>query len=106
MLEILPNAKEALNLSSTITLNSSDAVSTIFSAAYSSLFEMLKPFLAVLGGLLGLYIIYKIISAVVSYFQNRRVKRIDSNIQEINKKVDEILAILKPKEDKAKPKKK
>ena len=91
MLETLPLQQ---NLTDALTGTAAEAAKPIV----AQLITILKPLIIALGGLIGLYIIYKIITAITGYLLKKRIKRMDKNIQELDKKVDEILKILKPKE--------
>jgi hypothetical protein len=101
-LENLPLQPDIQNITSLITSQSSEITKSVL----TSLFEAAKPFLAVVGGLLGLYIIYKILQAISNQLLRKRIKRIDSNVNELNGKVNEILAILNKNRDKEAKKKK
>jgi len=68
--------------------------------ALSFLWRKILPIVEILGGILVIYIIYKIILGISNHLLRKRVKRIDKNVQELNKKVDEILKFLKKKKSK------
>ncbi len=102
-LEELPLKEGMQNITNEIVSQSSETMKQVT----SNLFQTLKPFLEILGGLIGLYIIYKIISSISNHLLKKRVKRIDENVQGLQKKLDEILSILKKKsEQKSKKEKK
>ncbi|MBM3234265.1 hypothetical protein FJZ19_04200 [Candidatus Pacearchaeota archaeon] len=87
-------AIEAVNFSDmkdVVISNSQDAMKLAISEA----FKQLAPFLEIIGGLIGLYIILKIIQAVSDFMFKRRVKRMDKNL-------GEILEILKNRKSKKK----
>lgn len=74
-----------------LTLNVTDISNQIF----SNLDPSIRELLALIFSLAGLYIIYLIIRAIFAYFSNKRIKRIDKN-------VEEILGILKGRDKKRK----
>lgn len=85
--------KEAGNISDSL-LNSS---SEITKSVLAGFLKTIGPILTIVGGLLGLYIIYKIIQAISNHLMKKRIKRIEERVQETNGKVNEILNILKKK---------
>lgn len=102
-LEETPLKEGMQNITNEIVSQSSETMKQVL----SNLFQTLKPFLEILGGLIGLYIIYKIIQSITNHLLRKRIKRIDKNVQELNNKVDEVLSILKKKtEAKSKKEKK
>jgi len=88
------------NITQIISENTSDITSQIL----TSVWNQFLPIIQVLGGLLFLYIVYRIITAIASHLLRKRIKRIDLNVQDLNKKTDEILRILSKKEHKYKKK--
>ena len=60
--------------------NSSEAMKI----AVSEIMKQLMPFIQIISGLIGLYIIFLIAKAVSGIFFNKRIKRIDRNLQEIH----------------------
>ncbi len=79
----LPN--NITNLNSIIN-DSSELVNLII----SNLIEKIRPFLAIMGGILGLYILYLIIKTISDTLLKRRIKRIDKNVKEIKQNIKEI----------------
>jgi hypothetical protein len=67
------------DMKETLLVNSQDAMKT----AISEVVKQITPFLEILGGLIGLYLLIKIIQAVSDSMFKRRVKRIDRNLEEI-----------------------
>lgn len=51
-----------------------------------------------------IYLFYKIAQAIASYLLIRRIKRIDNNVLDLSKKVEEILSIIKKEHKKDKKK--
>jgi len=88
-LETLPIMPE--NITETIGQNTSELTKSFF----SGVFKALMPVIEILGGILVLYIIYRIILAISDHLMKKRIKRIDENVQKLNKKVDEVLVNLK-----------
>lgn len=88
------------NLTKEISDSMAQNSSQIASSVWEGFAVFIRPLVAVLGGLLGVYIIYKIVQGVLNYFQTKRIKRIDSNVQRLDRKVDEILSLLKKKKSK------
>jgi len=97
LLESIPLQNANPNITQIISENTSDITSQIF----STIWNQFLPIIQVLGGLLFLYIVYRIIAAITSHLLRKRIKRIDLNVQDLNKKVDEILKIIQ-KEHKSK----
>ncbi|MBU3912688.1 MAG: hypothetical protein KKB21_04615 [Nanoarchaeota archaeon] len=88
------------NISETITESASELTSQIF----SSLWDKVFPLIQLLGGILVIYLFYKIAQAIASYLLIRRIKRIDNNVLDLSKKVEEILSIIKKEHKKDKKK--
>jgi len=81
-----------------------DSTPGITNQILTTLWNQFLPIVQILGGLLVIYIVYRIIVAITSHLLRKRIKRIDLNVQDLNKKVDEILKILGKKEEKHKKK--
>ena len=62
-----------------ILSNSQDAMKT----AVSEVVKQMTPFLEIIGGLVGLYLLLKIIQAFSDFMFKKRVKRMDRNLEEI-----------------------
>ncbi len=104
LLETLPIQQQASeNITDMIANSASSAIKPLL----LEIWKMALPIIEILGGILVLYIIYKIISSITNHLLKKRIKRIDKNVQDLNNKVDEILSILKKKtEAKSKKEKK
>jgi predicted DNA repair protein MutK len=79
------------------SLINSTVLNNTISSILSSLLPALKPLISILLSLVGIYIIYLIIKSIFAYLSNKRIKRIDKN-------VEEILLILKNKDKQVKKK--
>ena len=84
---------EITNITDIIQNSTSEALKPIL----SHIINIIKPILIVVGGILAIYIICRIILAIINHVQRKRIKRIDKNVHELLGKVDEILSILKKK---------
>jgi len=86
------------NISDIISNNSAE----IAKSSVSVFWEIVKPIIELLGGLLFLYIIYRIVQGISNHIMKKRIKRIEKNVEILNGKVDEILSILKNKKKQVK----
>lgn len=98
LLETIPIQQPTI--SDNITGIISDSASSAIKPILSEIWKISYPIIEILGGLLVLYIIYRIIAGISNHLLRKRVKRIDKNVLELNSKVDEILSILKKKKSK------
>jgi len=100
LLESLSLQNANPNITQIISENTPDITSQIL----TSVWNQFLPIVQILGGLLVIYIAYRIITAITSHLLRKRIKRIDNNVQDLNKKVDEILRVLSKKGEKHKKK--
>jgi len=98
LLETLP--LQNANITEILAENTSSLTNQIL----TSLWNQFLPIVQILGGLLVIYILYRIIIAINSHLLRKRIRRIDNNVQDLNKKVDEILKIIGKKDEKHKKK--
>lgn len=98
LLETHPIQQQAAN--ENITSMIANSASSAIKPLLSEIWKMALPIIEILGGILVLYIVYKIISSITNHLLRKRVKQIDKNVQELQKKTDEILTILKSKKGK------
>ncbi|MFH1711461.1 MAG: hypothetical protein ABH840_04075 [Nanoarchaeota archaeon] len=94
ILESLPIQNMNSNITGVITESTPEITSQIL----TSIWDKISPLIQILGGLLVIYIIYILIKSITSHLLKKRIKRIDKNVQNLNKKVDEILKIIDKKE--------
>jgi hypothetical protein len=83
-----------------------DAASDALKPIVNDILAKIMPVIIALGGLLVLYLIFKLVYAITNHLMKKRVKRIDKRVESLEWKVDEILDILKKKSKSAKPEKK
>jgi hypothetical protein len=67
------------NVKDAVLANSSE----VMKQTALEIFKQLSPLIEILGGLIGLYIIIKIIQAISDLLLKKRIKRMDRNLQEI-----------------------
>lgn len=76
--EVISNFSES-GIRDAMVSNSSEAMKF----AISEIVKKMMPFLEIIGGLIGVYIIILIIKLISDLIFKRRIKRIDRNLQEI-----------------------
>jgi len=86
-MDVISNLTNMTGEVSNLLLNNT---SLAFNIIASNLYERLSPIIQIIGGLLGLYIIYLIISYITSIIRNKRIKITYYNTKEIIKKLDKI----------------
>lgn len=77
------------------------SVQSAFSPDLSFIFNLAKT----IGIVFLIYLIFLIVQAVIKTKQALRIKEIDKNVSEINRKIGELLALNKEKHEKEKSKK-
>jgi len=82
----IQNITEVDQITEEIAANTPDIVGEIIRNLYTTL----KPILAIIGGLIGIYIIYLIINYISSYKKNRRIKITYKNSKKILEKLEAI----------------
>ena len=82
-------------------LNSTPEITNqIFGTLMNNLETAIKPFLAIIGGLFGLYILYFLTHSILTYFRDKRIKQTHANTEEILKRLERIEKLLEKKKKK------
>lgn len=74
----------------TIDITNTTTVTDIINTTINTTIQTLKPFIAVLGGLIGIYIIYLIYTWLTSFLRNRRIRKTYENTKTILEKLAKI----------------
>lgn len=83
--------KETENITQAIEQSASETSKQVF----LNIWQKILPFIEILGGVIVIYIIYRLVAGISNHLLKTRVKRIDKNVQEIQEQVGEVLKILK-----------
>lgn len=78
-------------------LNNSNITQLVYENLKDNILNLVKPFLALIGGLVGLYILYVIIAGILSYLSEKRIKKIYTNTEDIIRRLDKIEKIIEKK---------
>ncbi|MEK6891276.1 MAG: hypothetical protein AABX03_04005 [Nanoarchaeota archaeon] len=63
-------------------------ITSVFGGGVEDSFKLLITILQIVGGLIGIYLIFWIVSLILSLKKNKVLKEILQNLQEINNKID------------------
>lgn len=86
-------SSEMQNITSLIENSASEISQNI----QSSIWQVISPIVKILGGIFAVYIIYLAVQAVLNHLLRKRVRKIEKNLENLNKKTDEIISILNRK---------